>query len=287
MRSGCDYIALCAGVFQSGAIMGSVAENKAYYQTFDWACSTQAWSAPWGGARAMWCTSLYPRLRDYLPAARILEIGAGHGRIGRLLYPYATRELVLVDIMPDCVHACQRAFQSRPTVRCLQGDGESLRGVADNSVDLAISFYSLVGADAHTLNAYTCELQRVLSPNGVAFLHHSNAGYYYQAAIAHSDQRMSLLASYRDISVNATVMRTLADKHDLLCIRQECINWDMHKVLSDCFTTLARPGSHWAQPAQYQENFGFRDERKWAARRGTRAARYNLSTGVCNGSKNS
>ena len=57
-------------------------------------------------------------------------------------------------------------------------DGRSLDMIEDGSVDFAFSFDSLVHADAEVIAGYLRELERKLAPEGVGFVHHSNAGRY-------------------------------------------------------------------------------------------------------------
>jgi len=247
--------------------MGTVSENFDYYGNYDWSESGEEWSAPWGGSRSMWLASIYPRICDFLPARRIVEIGAGYGRIARILHAFVADELVLLDIMPECVEACRKTFAVSSKTRCLQTDGSSLGGVEDRSVDLVFSFYSLVGADHETMAAYLGEVDRVLCLDGVAFLHHSNAADYCTDNNSRLDERIRLLAAYRDISVNASLVRQLAEDSNLRCIRQECVNWDLETVLSDCFSTIVRPGSKWDTKPESIHNPGFRSERELAARR--------------------
>ena len=68
-----------------------------------------------------------------------------------------------------------RAPRTSPTTT---NDGKSLAMVPDGSVDFAFSADSLVHAEADALEAYVHELARTLSPDGVAFIHHSNLGAY-------------------------------------------------------------------------------------------------------------
>jgi ubiquinone/menaquinone biosynthesis C-methylase UbiE len=247
--------------------MGTVFDNINYYEKYDWSESGEEWSAPWGGTRSMWLASIYPRIRSYLPADRVVEIGAGHGRIAKILHAFTAEELVLIDIMPECVDACRKVFAVSAKTRCLHSDGCSLPEVDDFSTDLVFSFYSLVGADRATLSAYLGEIDRVLGEDGVAFLHHSNAAHYWQPANGVPDKRIRLLAAYRDISVNAQVMREIADDNNLRCIKQECVEWDIQGVMSDCFSTIVRPGSRWDMEFEIIHNTGFRDERCLAVRR--------------------
>src|SRR5205823_13785691 len=53
-------------------------------------------------------------------------------------------------------------------------DGSSLAAGSDDSIALAFSFASLVHAEEDVIDAYLHELARVLTDDGVAFLHHSN-----------------------------------------------------------------------------------------------------------------
>jgi len=247
--------------------MSSDSDNEDNYEKYNWPMAVEDWSKPWGGTRSMWLTSIFPRIGQFLPADRIVEIGCGYGRIAKVIHAFTVSELVLFDITDDCVEKCALAFKASTKTRCLKTGGRSLQGVANNSVDLVFSFYTLVGADAKTMQAYIQECERVLREDGVAFLHHSNAGMYYQDGITQVDKRMRLLAAYRDISIDADKVKDMAGDNNLVCIKQECINWDIKEVLSDCFSTLVRPDSKWAQEAQLVYNPEFYDERRLAAKR--------------------
>lgn len=224
--------------------MTSIAENKRYYQTYDWSMGGAEWSTQWGSTSNLWKFSLQPRLAQFLPAARVVEIGCGHGRIAAWLRHYSLHKLYLFDIMDHCVDACRNHFAANANVDCTLTDGQSLTGIEDNSIDLIVSFYSLVHADEATIRGYIDECARVLKEDGVAFIHHSNAGQYYKADQFEHDRSQQLLAMYRDVSISAASMRKIADESGFHCLRQECINWDIDEVLSDCFSTLIRKNSN-------------------------------------------
>ena len=247
--------------------MATLSANKTYYENYDWSAGGEEWSEPWGGTRSMWLASIYPRICDYLPAGSIVEIGSGHGRIARILHAFATRRLLLFDIVDDCVAACEHKFSTSAKTQCHKTDGKSLAGVDDHSVDLVFSFYSLVGADRDTIGGYLAEIDRVLSDDGVAFIHHSNAGMYFDPEQAEPDKRLLLLAAYRDMTIDAAEVQTLVRRHNLACVRQECINWDISEILSDCFSTITRPASKWFQEPVVTKNFEFQQEQAAAKSR--------------------
>jgi SAM-dependent methyltransferase len=244
--------------------MTHILQNKNYYAGYDWSRGGAEWSHYWGCADSMWNASIYPRIASFLPAATIVEIGAGHGRISKILHRYMQEKLILTDFNEQCVEACNREFETDARVSCLLSDGSSLQGIADNSVDLVVSFYSLVDADVDVIRAYTKEFDRVLKKDGVVFLHHSNAAAYYDAAVIQQNKCMQLLAQYRDITMSATIMQQLAANSGLIVIQQECINWDISEVLSDCFTIMTRPNSRWASRSVISDNPGFQEEMRSA-----------------------
>jgi SAM-dependent methyltransferase len=229
--------------------MTSISQTIPYYRDYDWSAGGAEWSHYWGSSEAMWQATVLPRLRRFLPVGTILEIGAGFGRVSSLLHEHATERLILTDYTRQCIEACKMRFINQPRISCLLTDGFSLQGVTDNSVDLVFSFYSLVDADMGVIESYIREIRRTLKTDGVAFIHHSNAGAYYDPDAVQSDNRMQLLAAYRDISMSAETMRGIASENDLLCLSQECVNWDVEEIYSDCFSLLVRPGSRWAVEA--------------------------------------
>jgi len=222
--------------------MATISENIKYYEQYDWARAGEEWSIPWGGSWPMWITSLHPRIRHYLPAEQVVEIGSGYGRIAKFLLPYAER-MYLYDIIPKCVEACSKSFENESNVLPLLTQGASLPDIDDNSTDLVLSFYSLVGSDVGTIESYIREISRILKPDGVAFLHHSNVK---ECVNNSDDQRLrTLLAMYRDDSVSAKTVSDLCGKYSLVCIEQETINWDIKEELTDCFSTIVPLDSRW------------------------------------------
>jgi hypothetical protein len=103
-------------------------------------------------------------------------------------------------------------------------------GIQNKSCDFVFSFDSLVHADLEILQSYIYEIIRVLSPDGVAFIHHSNL-LAFNGSIGQPDAR-SLTVS----ADNVAGAIELAGGSVLL---QEVINWGgdhMH----DCLTLFGR-----------------------------------------------
>lgn len=249
--------------------MPTVDENRDEWGSrHDWSRSGDDWSLAWGGTEQMWWGTLYPRLRAFLPASHILEIAPGYGRVTQFLHPMCDT-LTVVDLNEKCISACKTRFAGVAHIRYHVNDGRSLSMVPDESVDFAVSFDSLVHADADVIEAYVRQLATKLTADGVAFLHHSNAGSYLRplkqmARHLHAG-RLSAAASRRvnrnwraeDMSLGR--FHAICREAGLRCFAQETLNWSS-KLPNDCFSVFTRPGSKWDQDRRISRNLGFSKE---------------------------
>ena len=142
-----------------------------------WADGGERWSAPWGGTDVEWWATLYPRVRQFLPAATILEIAPGFGRWAQFLKGFCDK-FIAVDLSPACIDNLKEQFAADSHVHCYVNDGKSLAMVDDKSIDFAFTFDSLPHVEADVIAAYLHELRKKLKPNGFAFIHHSNLEAY-------------------------------------------------------------------------------------------------------------
>jgi ubiquinone/menaquinone biosynthesis C-methylase UbiE len=106
-----------------------------------------------------------------------VEIGAGLGRICAALAPRFDR-VIGVDIAPQMIEQA-RALVSDPKVTFVLGDGATLPGIDDGTVDLVVSFTVFQHIpERSVIEAYLREAARVLRPGGVlAFQWNSTPGH--------------------------------------------------------------------------------------------------------------
>jgi ubiquinone/menaquinone biosynthesis C-methylase UbiE len=259
--------------------MPSIEKNiDKWNEEYGWEVSGDEWSQPWGNPNAQWFGSIYPRIQGFLPASTILEIAPGFGRWTEFLLPNCDK-LIGVDVAPKCVEACTRRFADHPEASFFVNDGHSLPMVADSSVDFAFSFDSLVHVELETLGDYLTELSRVLKPDGVAFLHHSNYGTYRRSAhrlaplqgtfdrlSGRVRDRLLHIGVYRAYhwraDVTAAEFATRSETAGLNCVGQELVNWEGGVLLLDSMSIVTRPGSKWDRPNHVVKNRLFRLEAK-------------------------
>ncbi len=247
--------------------MPSVETNRAVWgHDYEWPQQGDEWSAPWGSASTQWHCVILPRIRAFLPAKTVLEIAPGYGRWTQFLQTQA-QKLVVVDLSDSCIEVCKNRFAEATNISYYVNDGTSLAMVAEESVDFTFSFDSLVHADLDVLRAYLAELSKKLSPDGVAFLHHSNIGVYARRwAIQNrlprnlgrvlGPLRFAGHSHDRDFTVTAAGVERVCRDLGLVCIAQETLNW-CHTLRIDGFSTITRAGSKWARPNRVWANGRF------------------------------
>lgn len=258
-----------------------------------WVDDGERWSAPWGGTDVEWWATLYPRIRQFLPAATILEIAPGFGRWAQFLKGFC-QKFIAVDLSPACIDSLKERFASDSHVSCYVNNGRSLAMVDDKSVDFAFSFDSLPHVEADVIAAYLQELAKKLKPNGFAFIHHSNLESYRkslwlpkaivppESAAPNSSNggptsrslwmRRSLKTKLtnwgvvvnnfnnRAESVSARIFIELCDAAGLECRSQELINWNFGSWLTDCLSVVTPRGAHSPKPLRLRKNPNFMHE---------------------------
>jgi len=237
-------------------------DNLRIWTETEWDSVEELWSSAWGRASTIWWGSLVPRIGKFLPAGRILEIAPGNGRFTQFLERLCD-ELVLVDLTPRCIELCRERFRGRSHLRYHVNDGYSLAALEPGSVDFAFSFDSLPHATHAVVTSYVRELRRILSPAGVAFLHHSNLARYITNK---EEERAFPNPHWRDVGVSAPAIREAIEEAGLVPLVQEEMNWGSGTELTDCLTLFTLPGSPWVHPFRRAENPDFMNEARGLAR---------------------
>jgi hypothetical protein len=244
--------------------MPTVSENLAGWEQYDWSGNGDEWSSQFGGTKALWWFVLYPRIRQFLPTGCILEIAPGYGRWTDFLQ-HQCQSMVAVDISEKCIGHCRERFAGSGHLQFCVNDGLSLGAIADDSIDFAFSFDSLVHAEKDVMESYVLQLGSKLKSDGVGFFHHSNLGAYPRRVkiferyrglplrirrhVLSEDRVQRLLSinlgAWRAPSMTASLFRQYCEQAGLKCVSQELVNWGRGACLIDAFSVFARPGSSW------------------------------------------
>jgi ubiquinone/menaquinone biosynthesis C-methylase UbiE len=243
----------------SSANMPTVEENlKMWDERYEWRPDGEDWSKGWGTSENQWHSFHLPRLHHFFPVQTILEIAPGFGRWTQYLRQNCDN-LIAVDLSPKCINACREKFGHDQNMQFFVNDGKSLSMVPNQSVDMVFSFDSLVHAEADVLAAYLTEIKRVLRPDGIAFLHHSNMADYPEivelirqvpAARKVLQQSKAFETAWRGLTVNASFIEQISAELGLSCVGQELLNWGNREPawLNDCISLITPQGSRYDRP---------------------------------------
>lgn len=217
-----------------------------------WKDQGDEWSSEWGSTQIEWTGAIHLRIQSFIPAKTILEIAPGFGRWTQFLKNYCDN-LIGVDLAENCIEHCKKRFAGHTGINFFVNNGKTLNMVEDNSIDLIFSFDSLVHVEMDVLESYFEEFSRILTLNGVAFIHHSNIGAYKKEM-----EDRALNAHARASSVTYNKVFESCEKNNLRCITQETINWgNWPEYLIDCFSLICRKSAYPDLRYKLYENGGF------------------------------
>ena len=181
---------------------------------------------------AQWRMYLYPILRSCQAMKGIaVDLACGHGRLTSKLIK-SFRLVFAIDVNPENVQYVSERFASDENVITRLCDGSSIP-VADNSVDVLICWDAMVHFSPDTIGSYLKEIRRILTPTGIAVLHHSNISYDGAEPIDITER-----PHWRN-DMSAFRFRKMAVSADLIVTEQRIISWGGIEDL-DCITTLRR-----------------------------------------------
>ncbi len=251
--------------------MPKLEDNKTKWDgEYHWIDRGDEWSALWGNPSMQWYGTILPRIEAHIPANRIVEIACGYGRWTQYLKDLC-QHLIAIDLSEQCIQASKQRFADCSQLEFHVNDGRSLAMIPDSSVDFVFSFDSLVHADASVMQSYLEQFDRILSADGVAFIHHSNFGEYAPAyskirdvpnleEILIQSDLLEKSTHWRDPSVDAKKIEAFAAATGLQCICQEIVLWDTKNLFIDCLSTIVKADSSLAKTNRVWRNANFMAE---------------------------
>lgn len=138
------------------------ADNAEYYIATAEAAGSDAFRASGERDVRLFFTDLEHLLH---PARSVLDIGCGIGRMDEFVAPRVA-SLLGIDVSGEMVARARARLAHLPNVRFLEGDGWSLRPVADASLDLVFSHIVFQHMPRPVVRSYLREVARVLRPGG-------------------------------------------------------------------------------------------------------------------------
>jgi SAM-dependent methyltransferase len=215
--------------------MPSLEDNRNYWTNYTWSKAGDEWSVGYGGTEFMWAWTIMPRVANFLPAASILEIAPGYGRVTQYLAP-ACRKLIVLDLAERCIEACRQRFAGYDHIDYHVNDGRSLEMIDDDSVDFVFSWDSLIHVEEDVMKAYLMQLGRKLRSGGAGLFHHSNLDAYRDKD---TGQLTVDNEHWRAPSMSAAKFARFCRAAGLRCLVQELVPWGGPNF-TDCISLFRR-----------------------------------------------
>jgi SAM-dependent methyltransferase len=112
--------------------------------------------------------------KEVRPGDSVVDVGCGVGRLSRPLAARAS-EVWAIDVSEEMLALARRYNEQLENVHWVLGEGSSLTGIADESVDGIVSLVVFQHIpDPAVVMSYVREMGRVLRPGGWAAFHVSN-----------------------------------------------------------------------------------------------------------------
>jgi ubiquinone/menaquinone biosynthesis C-methylase UbiE len=195
----------------------SVADNYERWSRWDWSSLGEEWTASEEWKQGLVNEVLLAKMPS---RGTVLEIGPGGGRWSVILAERADR-LLLVDVSPRVLEVARGRLGDAPHVRYMCTAGTDFPDVEDTTVDAIWSFDVFVHVAPLEQARYLDEMARVLSPGGVALIHHAdgrNRGLLPSQAGWRSPMSARLfarLAQKRGFRVEEQLRSWSGGRHDL------------------------------------------------------------------------
>ena len=158
-------------------LLYSLERKREAYDNYDWGDEGKEWTLEAAEARgighAAWETNLVKELIEpYVrPEDTVLEVGPGAGRWSARLQPRCSR-LILADISPVCIDLCRGRFSDCTNVEYRLVPDGTLASVPASTIDVVWSYNVFVELDRAWAARYMRGIHRVLTPGGLAVIHH-------------------------------------------------------------------------------------------------------------------
>lgn len=161
------------GVAEPWAILSkrlTTADNRKMWNEYDWSKDGEEWNRSDSWKADVVREYIDPNIRNDIVIA---EIGPGGGKWTEVLQPRA-RKLYLIDVAEKPLELCRARFASSTNIEYLLSDGRSIP-VPSATIDAVWSFDAFVHINPIDIRRYFQEFARVLTPGGVAVVHHAGA----------------------------------------------------------------------------------------------------------------
>lgn len=189
---------------------------------FDIAESSNALDTFWGK------DTVFYKMFEQLDLENVIELAVGRGRHVKMYEPKA-KHIVVVDILQKNIDYCKERYKDNKKIDYLCNNGYNLKELNSGEYTALFCYDAMVHFEMMDIYEYLKDIHRVLKPNGMALLHHSNNTSNYTVTFTNSGRNY----------MSKDLFAYLSHRAGFDVIDQKVIDWAGVKD-SDCVTLLKK-----------------------------------------------
>lgn len=190
---------------------------------FESAESSEALERFWGK------DTVFYRMFEQLDLENVIELAVGHGRHIKMYEPKANH-IVVVDILQKNIDYCKERYRNFNKIDYYCNNGYNLNELNNNTYTALFSYDAMVHFEMMDIFEYLKDIYRVLKPNGMALLHHSNNTSDYKKSFSDAVNGRNYMSK--------DLFAYLSYRAGFDVVDQKVIDWGLKDL--DCISLLRK-----------------------------------------------
>ena len=174
--------------------------------------------------------TVFYKMFKQLDLENVIELAVGRGRHVKMYEPKA-KHIVVVDILQKNIDYCKERYKDSKKIDYLCNNGYNLKELNSGEYSALFCYDAMVHFEMMDIYEYLRDIYRVLKPNGMALLHHSNNTSDYRGSFSNS------MAGARNY-MSKDLFAYLSYRAGFEVVDQKVIDWEVKDL--DCVTLLKK-----------------------------------------------
>lgn len=174
--------------------------------------------------------TVFYKMFEQLDLENVIELAVGRGRHVRMYEPEA-KHIVVVDILQKNIDYCMERYKDSKKIDYYCNNGYNLEELNSGEFTALFCYDAMMHFEMMDIYEYLKDIYRVLKPNGMALLHHSNNTSNYMVAFNNNTHGRNYMSK--------DIFAYLSYRAGFDIVDQKVIDWHGVKDL-DCVTLLKK-----------------------------------------------
>lgn len=173
--------------------------------------------------------TVFYKMFEQLDLENIIELAVGRGRHVKMYEPKA-KHIVVVDILQKNIDYCMERYKDSKKIDYYCNNGYNLQKLNSSEYTALFCYDAMVHFEMMDIFEYLKDINRVLRPNGMALLHHSNNTSDYRGSFSNATGGRNYMSK--------DLFAYLSYRAGFDVVEQKVIDWGVKDL--DCVTLLKK-----------------------------------------------